>query len=173
MFILGEAGTDEVMRVGEAEGSHFVHGLIGGPVFLGHAVGRNHHSGAVIAQAAVHKNFLALVVVHHLQEFGEYFVSRPGTVPGNRHVFHPQALHLFFFVFAVGMCIHHNIHAHFFQCPKTFAAQKASTIQRRGDLAEIGNAPFVEPTADRPRRGGLRFLLGLGRCRIYPHRDGE
>ena len=89
-FILSEAGADEVVGAGEAEGAHLVHGFVGGPTLFGHAVGRYHHTGAVVSQTAMHKDFFAFVVVHYLQKFGEYFIVRPGTAQGIATYFIPS-----------------------------------------------------------------------------------
>jgi hypothetical protein len=65
--VLGQAGADEVVRVGEAEGAHLVHGFLGGPALFRHSVSRDYHSGAVVSQAAMHNNLLAFVLVHDAQ----------------------------------------------------------------------------------------------------------
>lgn len=45
----------------ESEEIHFVHGLLGGPIFVSHAVGGHEYSGAVVAKSAMYKNFFLLV----------------------------------------------------------------------------------------------------------------
>src|ERR1700687_4447501 len=40
---------------------HLVQGLLGSPALFGHAIGGDHHSGAVITYTAVNKDFLAWV----------------------------------------------------------------------------------------------------------------
>jgi hypothetical protein len=59
-FVVHESGADLVMREGRSEGSHLVHGFVGGPAFIGHAIGRHGHSCAIIAQAAMDENFFSL-----------------------------------------------------------------------------------------------------------------
>src|SRR5882757_1658575 len=47
----------------EAEEIHFPHGLFGRPFFDGDAIGGGENAGAIIAEAAVHENFLPRLVV--------------------------------------------------------------------------------------------------------------
>jgi len=48
-----------MMNSAESEQLHLRHRLVGGPAFLGHAVGRDGHAGAIVAEATVHKDFYA------------------------------------------------------------------------------------------------------------------
>src|SRR6266481_477677 len=42
----------------EAKEIHLLHGLFRGPLFNGHTIGRGENTGPIVAEAAVHENFL-------------------------------------------------------------------------------------------------------------------
>src|ERR1700683_5537911 len=67
---------------------------------------------AVVAQAAMHKNFLAFVFIQNLQKFRKHLILRPRTVPRDGHIFHTQATYHFFFAGVIGMRVDHNVDAH-------------------------------------------------------------
>src|ERR1700736_4521889 len=60
----------------EMEEAHLVVGLIRGPMFPGHAVRGDHDPGAVVAEIAVHEDFLLWMVANQFQECGYLIVTR-------------------------------------------------------------------------------------------------
>src|SRR5215467_5478153 len=57
----------------ETEEIHFVHRLFGGPLVHAHTVGGNENAGAVVPEAAVHKNLLVRLVVKQGEELRHLF----------------------------------------------------------------------------------------------------
>ncbi len=151
------------MGAGEAEDLHLVHGFVGGPAFFRHAVGRDHHSGTVIAEAAVDEDFLATILPEHLQKFDEDIVVRPGTMPGNGDVFHAEFGGGGFFAAAVVVGIDNNGYAHFGQGLESGGVQQAAAVEGGRDLAEIRHAFLLElPPDDAGGRGLFLLILGGG-----------
>ncbi len=60
---------------------HIVHGLLGGPSFFRHAIRCHGHAGAIVAQAAMDKDFLARIVANQRQKFREGLVFGKRTAP--------------------------------------------------------------------------------------------
>src|SRR5215467_16189256 len=60
----------------EAEEVHFVDGLLRRPAVVRHAIGGDEHAGAVVPEAAVHKDFPAGIFAEKRQESGDLIVRR-------------------------------------------------------------------------------------------------
>lgn len=75
-FITSQAGTNAtaVERI-EAVDLHLPHGLFRSPVLEYHAVSGNHRSHAIVAQAAMHENFLVGILADDSKELREDFVA--------------------------------------------------------------------------------------------------
>src|SRR6266403_3814338 len=65
----------------EAKQIHLFHGLLGRPFVEGYAIGGDEHAGAIIAEAAVHENFLFGVIVEEGKELNHLLIRwrRPST----------------------------------------------------------------------------------------------
>src|SRR5712692_10053943 len=59
----------------ETKKIHFIHGLLRGPFFHGHAVGGDEHTGAVVAEAAVHENLLRRIVAKQREKLPHLFIG--------------------------------------------------------------------------------------------------
>src|SRR5215467_16233525 len=114
LLVRGHFRTNQVMmNAGIPKLHHLAHGLVRGPALLGHSVGGHHHPGAVIAEAAVHKDLLVRIVPQKLEEPGKYFVLRKIALPRNRHILQSHAADLLAFAFALAAAgIHDNADAH-------------------------------------------------------------
>ena len=75
LLVRFQAGADHVVDSAEAEEFHFFQGLIRGPAVFRHAVRRDRHASPVVAEAAVHKDFLAGILLDHLQESDERLIG--------------------------------------------------------------------------------------------------
>ena len=63
----------------EAEEVHFLGGLLGGPFFDGHAIDGGENAGAIVAEAAVHEDFLPGIVAKEREKLYHLFVA--GRIP--------------------------------------------------------------------------------------------
>ena len=61
LLVPRQARAHEVMQTLVAKFVHLLHGFFRSPTLLSHAISRDHYSGAVIAQPAVHEDFLARI----------------------------------------------------------------------------------------------------------------
>src|SRR6267143_52615 len=62
----------------EAKKIHLLQGLLGGPFFEGHAIGGNEDAGAIIAEAAMHENFLFGVIVEEREKLNDLLIRWRG-----------------------------------------------------------------------------------------------
>ena len=68
----------------EAKEIHFFGGLFGGPLLDGYAIDGGEHAGAIVAEAAVHKDFLPTVVTEEGKKLDDLFVGwRVPAADGN------------------------------------------------------------------------------------------
>jgi hypothetical protein len=63
----------------EAEEIHFFGGLLGGPFLDGHAIDGGENAGAIVTEAAVHKDFLAGIVAEEREKLDDLFIG--GRIP--------------------------------------------------------------------------------------------
>src|SRR6266851_8856401 len=59
----------------EAEEIHFVDGLFGGPFLNGHAIEGGENAGAIVAEVAVHEDFLPRIVAEKREKLHDLFVG--------------------------------------------------------------------------------------------------
>lgn len=59
----------------EAEEVHFLGGLLGGPFLDGHAIDGGENTGAIVAEAAVHKDFLPGIVAEEREKLDDLFIG--------------------------------------------------------------------------------------------------
>jgi hypothetical protein len=82
----------------EAEEVHLMKGLLGGPLFKGHAIGGHEDSGAVFAEMAMDENFLRGVLTKERQELEHLLVGGGGPAAnGDADETHAQGLDLLAF----------------------------------------------------------------------------
>src|SRR5947199_9725554 len=72
----------------KAEVVHFSPSLLLPPAFRGHAIGGDHHSGAVIAITAMHKNFFARILTQQSKKSRKDFIFGTHAMPWQRHKSH-------------------------------------------------------------------------------------
>ena len=106
----------------KAKRIHFTNRAVRRPILLRDPVRRDHHSGAVLAVIAMHKNFLLRIVAKKLQELCYLRIRwiRHST-DGNVHETHAQRFYLPALPChrtAVPSQIHNSRHAQFFQFRK-------------------------------------------------------
>src|SRR6267143_1949069 len=79
----------------EAKKIHLLQSLLGGPFFEGHAIGGDEDAGAIIAEAAVHKNFLFGVIVEQREELNHLLIRWRGpSTDRNMDETHAQGVRL-------------------------------------------------------------------------------
>ena len=105
--IVDEGFHGRVPDAVEAEEIHFLGGLVGRPLFDGHAIDGGENAGAIIAEAAVQENFLPGIVTEEGEELDNLFVGGRGpAADGNIYETHAQGFSVlalpydFFAVFA-------------------------------------------------------------------------
>jgi hypothetical protein len=77
LFIGRQAGANQTsVGEGKAKLLHFLFGSFCGPVLFGHAVGCNHHGGAVVTQTAVNENSFTGILPQQCKEFREDSIFR-------------------------------------------------------------------------------------------------
>jgi len=68
----------------KAEEIHFVHGLLRGPAFVGHAIGGDENACAIVAEAAVDKDFFFWMVAKDFEKLRDLLVAgRRPAADGN------------------------------------------------------------------------------------------
>ncbi len=83
LFIGRQAGANQTsVGEGKAKLLHFLFGFLRRPALLGHAVGCNHHSRAVITQTAVDENLFTWILPQQCKELREYFIFWKRAMPG-------------------------------------------------------------------------------------------
>src|SRR5258708_22826323 len=123
----------------EAEGMHLLHRLFSGPALSAHAKCRNHHSGPVITQPAVHEDLSVRIFLDQVQEAREYLVPGKGTVPSEGDITHPQLVDQLFISFRPAS-VHHNVNPHFGESVESLPIRMAATIEHGRNLSKIRNA---------------------------------
>ena len=70
-----------VPEAAETEEIHFVHGLLGSPFVEGHAIGRDEDARAILAEAAMHEDFVPRIGPEKREKQHKLFIggSRPAT----------------------------------------------------------------------------------------------
>lgn len=141
LFIRTDTRADEAMDTGEAELFHLVHGLVRGPSFIGHAVGSDGESGAVVAEAAVNEDFLALVVVDDFEEARERFVAWEGTTPWDGDVSHAECgCGGFFGLAGAATHVDDDRDFHFLKIFEALMAGLAAAVESGGDFSKVRDA---------------------------------
>src|SRR6266536_2107675 len=174
LLIRGQPRTDPMMNGREAKLLHLVHCFVRRPALRRHAIGRNHHAGAVIAETAMHEHSLFRIFLQQLQESYVNIVVRERTMPRDGDILHPQAAHLFSLaVRPVATGVHDNVDPHFRQRFEPFMGWLRTAKKGRRNFAEIAYAldfPLLADCACRMRSGAPSFLL-----RFFPgaHRDRQ
>src|ERR1700690_1257417 len=170
VLVARQARANQVMDAGKTKGLHLKHGIVCAPTF-GHAIGGDHHSSAIVAEAAMDKHFLVWVVVHQLQEFCEDFVVRKRTMPRQRDILHSKFVNLFrlgALITAIGTGVHHDVDAHFLQLFESFVIGLPAARKHRRYLAKVVDPFNLALLAVDPGGGSLRYgavsVLRLGRA---------
>ena len=157
----------------EAEEVHLLQGLIRRPFFEGHAIGCDEDAGAIVAEAAVHENFLRRIVAEYREKLSDLFIGwRRPTANGNvdeahAHRFGKLALPFRFFgVFTAE--IDDGVDAQFFQLGKALAFGLRAAIENIGNFSGVvhtGNAKFLSVGGLHDWRDG-RTRIGLSKKRV-------
>jgi hypothetical protein len=166
--ILDKSPHGGVPEAVEAEEVHFFGGLLGGPFFDGHAIDGGENAGAIVAEAAVHEDFLPGIVAEEREKLDDLFVGwRIPATNGNvdkahAHGFGMRALpHDFFAVFAAQ--IDDGGDAQQFQLRETHFPGLRAAIQDIVDFSGVGNSGDLDFLAvsrlGEGRSGSLRRRL--------------
>ena len=148
----------------EAKKIHLVQGLLGGPFFNSHAIGGDEDSGAIIAEAAVHKNLLFGIIVKEGKELSHLLIRGRGpSTDRNMDETHAQGVRLPAFpgdpagIFATK--VDHRSDAEFLEFGQALRFGLRAAIKMVIDSAGIGNAgdaKFV--SIGRMHHGGRKRL---------------
>lgn len=141
LFEVCDAGADEGVNADESELAHLLHGFVGGPAFVGHAVGRNGHTGAVVAEAAVHEDFLAGIFCDHFQKSNERAVVGKWAMPRDGDILHAELGDRGLFAL-VGAAAHvdDDGDSHLLEAFESSGARVASAVKMGRDFAEVWDA---------------------------------
>ncbi len=128
----------------EAEEIHLFHRLFSGPLLKGHAVGGGENAGAIVAEAAVHEDFVAWIVAEESEKLDKLFVGgrRPAT-DGDVNEAHTQRLGVlafpcdFFAVFAAE--VYDGGDAEDFQFREADVPGLRAAIEDLGNFSSVGN----------------------------------
>lgn len=133
-----DAGADERVNSCESERAHLMHGFIGGPAFVGYAIGCDGHAGAVVAEAAMDKNLLFGILRNYFEKSDERLVIGKRAVPWDRNVLHAEFGDGGLFI-AVGAASHvdNDGDSHRLEAFEALDTRLASTVETRSDPAEV------------------------------------
>ena len=137
----------------EAGGLHLVHGLLGGPVLFGHAIGSDHHADTIVAEPAVDEDLAARVGPHQFQEASKRRIARKGAVPGQSNVVHPEGADLAALAVAIATEIDDQFNAEVVKLHEAFVSGLAAAIEMRRDFDQIRKAPDARRLRDGCSRG--------------------
>lgn len=129
------------------EKTHLVIGLVGGPMLLGHAVCGDHHAGAIIAEVAMHKDFIFGMVSAQLEKLGNLIVAGSQvSARGDRHVAHSQRFNgaLLRRLWATVTKIDYDGDAQILQLLITGCVGLRAAIESVADLAGVWNAAYLK-----------------------------
>lgn len=165
VLVRAQAWADEMVFAAEAKMLHFEHRLIRGPAFIGHAVRGDHHSGAIVSQAAMHEYFFVGIVLEQLEESSENIVMGEWTMPWNRDILHSQTAHIFALaVAAISTRVYHDIDTHFGQRLETCFVRLPAPEKRGRDFSKVGDALDFKFLAATSRVRVLSVGRRLWRC---------
>jgi len=166
----------------ETKKIHLVQGLLGEPFLEGHTIGGNEDAGAIIAEAAVHKNLFFRIIVEEREKLNHLFIRGRGpSTDGDLHETHAQGLGLL--AFPGNLCgvftakIDNGGDAEFFEFGQTLRSGLRAAIKMVIDSAGVGDAgdaKFV--SVCRTHRGGrksLRMVLSGKRKRPKRRKNQE
>lgn len=140
-FVARDAGADGTMNAGVAEFFHLVEGFVGGPSFVGHAVGGYGEAGAVVAETTVNEDFPGGVVVDDFEEVREGCIRGERTMPWDGDVFHPEVGDGGFLGAVVAAAhVDDDGDSHVLEIFETFASGLAPAIEIGSDFAEVSDA---------------------------------
>src|SRR4029077_8914426 len=139
-FVGRKTRANRAVEPVDAVGLHLLSCFLRGPPLLGHSVRRDIHSGTIVANAAMDKNFLAGVLANQHQEFSERLVLRMEAAPGKRHILHSELGHHLAFAVASTAQVHHNLDSHFWEVAKTSLRWLPAPVKLRSYLAESRHA---------------------------------
>ena len=133
----------------EAEEIHFSQGLFGRPFFDGDAIGGGENAGAIIAEAAVHEDFLPRLVVKKREELNNLLVGgwRPAA-DGDVDKTHAKGFGAlafpsdFFAVFTTQ--VNDGSDAQQFQFGKAHFFGLRAAVESFRNLSSVGNAGDAE-----------------------------
>src|SRR6266850_1012011 len=153
----------------EAKKIHLFHGLLGGPFFEGHAIGGNEHAGAIIAEAAVHKNLLFGVIGEEREELNYLLIRWRGpSTDGNMHETHAQGVGLPAFpgdrVGIFSAKVDHGGDAQFLEFGQALRSGLRAAIKMVIDSAGVGNARDAKSLSVSGTHDGRRNRLRMGLC---------
>jgi hypothetical protein len=151
-----QSGANEVMPWRKAQSFHLLHGLLRAPALLSHAISRDHHSGAIVPQAAVDEYLPGWILAKKQKEACEYLVFGSGAVPGHRLISHPQFGDQVALMPARTAQVYDDADPHFCQRLKSSFGWLSAAIEVRRDLDELRH----------PRKHQLLIgVTGDRRCR--------
>jgi hypothetical protein len=149
----------------EAEEIHFLEGLLGGPSFESHAIDGGEDPGAIIAEAAVYKNFLSGVVAEKGEKLNNLFVGwrRPAT-DGDVNEVHTKRFNLLAlplnFLRILAAEINDGSDTQLFQLGKALLPGLRSAIQEVGDFPGVRDSRNLKFMAVRRFQSGRRRRRG-------------
>ena len=128
--------------------AHFIVGLIGHPVLFGHAIGRDHHAGAVVSEITMHEGLTFRVVTNKLKERGDLVVGRAEkAVCGHANVFDSQFFDgalLGSLLFGAAAKINHHGNTEVLQLAVAGCVRLSAAIEEFADFAGIRDARQIE-----------------------------
>ena len=156
----------------EAEEIHFLDGLFGRPFLNGHAIKGGENAGPIIAEAAVHEDFLPRIVSKKQEKLDDLFVGwgRPAT-DGNVDKTHAQRFGVLAFprdfVAVLAAEVDDGGDAQDFQFREAHFPGLRAAVKGLGDFSGVGNSSDVKffPVSKR-RKGGSVGRRGGWRRRL-------
>ena len=138
LFEVCDAGADEGVNAGESELAHLLHGFVGGPAFVGHAVGCDGHAGAVVAEAAVQEDYLAGIFRDQLEKSDEGAVVGKRAMPRDGDILHAELGDRGLFAL-VGAAAHvdDDGDSHVLEAFEGLGTRFASAVEMGRDFAEV------------------------------------
>ena len=155
----------------EAKKIHLLQGLLGGPFFEGHAIGGNEDAGAIIAEAAMHENFLFGVIVEEREKLNDLLIRWRGpSTDRNMDETHAQGFGLPAlpddFLGILAAKIDNGGDAKFFEFGQALRSGLRAAIEMVIDSAAVGNGGYAKfLSVGRKHRGGRRVPLRGKRAR--------
>lgn len=145
---------------------HLLHGFFRRPTLLSHAIGRDHHSSAVVPQPTMHENLLAGIFSRDFYKAFEHLILGKRTIPRQGYVGHAQILDKAF-VALRSASIDDDRNSHVGKCLKSLGRRLAAAKERRRDLTEVRDALCFQMFSHGVLASGAFrvtdiFVVGLG-----------